>query len=107
MDTRRTLVSAKGVGVNFDVQRRRDDIKSISLAKLKANDKRVIWAIRDIDFQARKGDIIGIIGTNGAGKSTLCRVIANILRPDEGEISVYGEVSALLSMGTGFVKDLT
>ncbi|HBC93041.1 MAG TPA: teichoic acid ABC transporter ATP-binding protein, partial [Pelotomaculum sp.] len=59
------------------------------------------------NFTVHEGDIVGIIGPNGAGKSTLCRVLSGILKADKGEVFVEGEVTALLSFGTGFNMQLT
>jgi ABC-type polysaccharide/polyol phosphate transport system ATPase subunit len=65
------------------------------------------WALRNVDLACREGEVLGIVGPNGAGKSTLCLVLAGILDPDEGEVSVRGRVSAILSLGAGFAKDLS
>ena len=65
------------------------------------------WALRDINFQAEKGDIIGIIGKNGAGKTTLLRLIAGMLIPDKGEVRIEGKVSALMELGAGFSPEFT
>lgn len=65
------------------------------------------WALKDISFTINEGEVVGIIGRNGAGKTTLCKVITQILKPDEGEITVNGQTTALLSYGTGFNRQLT
>ncbi|WP_420409163.1 ABC transporter ATP-binding protein [Hoeflea sp.] len=65
------------------------------------------WAIRDFDLDARAGDFIGIVGRNGAGKSTLLQIIAGIMPPDSGELTVNGRVAALLELETGFSPDFT
>src|SRR5690625_2647358 len=65
------------------------------------------WALKNINFSIYEGEVVGIIGHNGAGKSTLCKVLTNILSPDEGELAVYGETSSLLGYGTGFNPQLT
>jgi ABC-type polysaccharide/polyol phosphate transport system ATPase subunit len=65
------------------------------------------WALRHISFTVECGETIGIIGRNGSGKSTLLRVIAGIYPPDEGKISVGGEVSTLFSLGAGFQPELS
>ncbi|MCQ2603528.1 MAG: ATP-binding cassette domain-containing protein [Spirochaetia bacterium] len=64
------------------------------------------WALRNVSFEIKEGDIVGIIGHNGAGKSTLCRVLTGIYRPDEGTLTVDGKTSALLSLGSGFNMQL-
>ena len=99
------LIQADDVGVKFRAGRKREDFKSIFLNN--RGNLGDFWALREVNFAAVAADIIGIIGSNGAGKTTLCRVISRLLRPDEGSMSVNGEVSALLSLGAGFNKELT
>jgi lipopolysaccharide transport system ATP-binding protein len=65
------------------------------------------WALKNISFDVRPGDRIGIIGRNGAGKSTLLRVLSQITEPTEGTISIKGRVASLLEVGTGFHPELT
>lgn len=65
------------------------------------------WADRNISFEVRKGDMLGIIGTNGAGKSTLLKAVAGIMEPTEGRIVRKGRISALLELASGFDGDLT
>lgn len=65
------------------------------------------WALRDISFQVRKGEVLGIIGHNGAGKSTLLKVISGILKPTRGKIQVHGTLVPMLELGSGFDFDLT
>ncbi|MEQ8739760.1 MAG: ATP-binding cassette domain-containing protein [Hoeflea sp.] len=65
------------------------------------------WAIRDFDLDAKAGDFIGIVGRNGAGKSTLLQIIAGIMPPDSGTLTVHGRVAALRELETGFSPDFT
>lgn len=104
-DSRTAYVRARGLGVNYIAGRGREDLKSFFLGNL--GKAEIFWALREIDFSAVPGDIVGIIGANGAGKTTLCSVISCLLRPDEGKADVKGEVSALLSLGAGFNHKLT
>jgi lipopolysaccharide transport system ATP-binding protein len=64
-------------------------------------------ALRDVTFQARAGEALGLIGPNGAGKSTLLRILSRVTRPSAGHVDVYGRVGALLEVGTGFHPELT
>jgi lipopolysaccharide transport system ATP-binding protein len=67
----------------------------------------VIWALKDVTFEVRRGETLGIIGANGAGKSTLLKILSRITRPTAGGADLYGRVGSLLEVGTGFHNELT
>lgn len=66
-----------------------------------------IWALKNISFQVKKGEVLGIIGRNGAGKTTLLKILSRITEPTEGEVRITGRVGSLLEVGAGFHSELT
>ncbi len=117
IQNRDILVKVQGVGKKFS----KDLKKSLryglfdvckSVVGLGSRERSVLrkdefWAVRDVSFELRRGEVLGLIGHNGAGKSTLLKMLNGLIRPDEGSITMHGRVGALIELGTGFNPVLT
>jgi lipopolysaccharide transport system ATP-binding protein len=100
-------IEARGLGKCYQLYDKPVHRMLQSLLGGKQRFYREFWALRDLDFEVRRGETLGIIGRNGAGKSTLLQLLAGTLKPTEGHAAVHGRVAALLELGSGFNPDFS
>ena len=102
-------VSVKNVGMCFNQSQERVDNLKEYLIKFVRRDLKYdeFWALRDVDFQIKKGERLGVLGLNGSGKSTLLKVVSGVLKPTVGSVQTRGVLAPLLELGAGFHSEYT
>ena len=75
--------------------------------KKKKKKKSDFWALSDVEFDIKKGEVVGFVGSNGAGKSTLLKVVAGVMKPTKGKVDIYGNICPMIELGAGFDVELT
>lgn len=97
-----------GIEKNFSLKQFIVDL--FNPKKHKNNNKKVnneFWALKDVSFDVKKGEVMGFVGTNGAGKSTLLKIVAGVMKPTKGKVTVGGNICPMIELGAGFDVELT
>ncbi|MEV7693147.1 ABC transporter ATP-binding protein [Microbacterium sp. NPDC089189] len=106
--TESPAIVVRELGVRFRRNRRgRRSLKDLFGGASRRSRPNEFWALRDVSFSVQRGESIGVVGRNGQGKSTLLKLVAGVLLPDEGRVTVNGGVAPLIEITGGFVGDLT
>lgn len=109
MAKRDLAMKVEHVSMKFNLSSEKvDNIKEYVIKMLKKELMyQEFWALRDVTFEVKKGDRVGVMGLNGAGKSTLLKVVSGVLKATEGSVKTYGRIAPLLELGAGFDKQYT
>lgn len=94
-----------GIEKGFSLKQFFIDMFNPKKRKKKVNND--FWALTDVDFEVKKGEVVGFVGSNGAGKSTLLKVVAGVMKPTKGKVDIYGNICPMIELGAGFDPDLT
>jgi len=105
----KVAIKVDHVSMKFNLSSEKvDNLKEYIIKKIKgeiASDE--FWALKDISFEIKKGDRVGVLGLNGAGKSTLLKIIAGVYKPTSGTVTRYGKMAPMIELGAGFDKNYT
>ena len=107
------VIKVEGLSKQYSIGKRdsyltlRDKLMELPNKIFKREKKPTFWALKDVSFEVKRGEVLGVIGRNGAGKSTLLKILARITEPTTGKITMRGRVASMLEVGTGFNPELT
>ena len=114
MSSKDVAISVRGIAKAYSLRRAvqpattlTEEIVNRLRHPIRREPKEEFWALKDVNFDVKRGEVVGIIGRNGAGKSTLLKILSRITEMTAGEVDLYGRVGSLLEVGTGFHQELT
>ena len=104
-----TAIKVNDVSIRFNLSSEKTDNLKEYVIKLLNKEIKYdeVWALRDISFELKKGERLGILGLNGAGKSTLLKIIAGVYKPTVGTVEKHGKIAPMLELGAGFDMQYT
>ena len=103
------MIKLENVSMRFNLGRERIvTLKELLIKRAKKEyQTQEFWALNDVSFELKQGEVMGILGVNGSGKSTLLKLVAGVMRPTKGQINVSGKISPMIELGAGFDHELT
>ncbi len=109
MAEKETVINVENVSMKFNINKEKiDNLKEYAIKLFK---KQLMFtefiALKDVSFSIKKGEVVGLVGLNGSGKSTLLKIIAGVMKPTEGKVTVNGSVAPLIEVGAGFNANLS
>lgn len=110
MEQTQYMIEADNVSMRFNLGIEKNfSLKQwfVDLFSGKKKEKKEFWALSNVSFKVKKGEVIGFIGSNGAGKSTLLKVVAGVMKPTKGKVEAYGNICPMIELGAGFDPQLT
>ena len=111
MDNRENMIEVDHVSMRFNLGIEKGfSLKQWfvdALSGKKKPPKQDFWALSDVDFTVKKGEVVGFLGSNGAGKSTLLKIVAGVMKPTKGEVRAFGNICPMIELGAGFDPQLT
>ena len=110
MDTIENMIEVNNVSMRFNLGIEKGfSLKQwfVDVGRGKKHERKDFWALQDVSFNVKRGEVIGFVGSNGAGKSTLLKVVAGVLKPTKGEVRTHGNICPMIELGAGFDMQLT
>ena len=95
------------LGIEKEFSIKQAFVNFFSFKKKPKKTKSEFWALKNVSFEVKKGEVIGLIGSNGAGKSTMLKVVSGVMKPTKGQVTTNGVISPMIELGAGFDQELT